>query len=857
MRVRRVLSLATALGLLAAGMSVTATPSLSATKAAVRPVPTDAPSAERALRAASDRPVRIRHDAAGLARSVSAAVGSPVEAPATLADKPAPATAARAHLARYGALFGVRDQARELRGTDVSPVGRDRSAVRFQQTVGGIPVIGGELVTVVDDDGDLLSVTGETARDTTATAVFHVSSAAARATAIRTAARAQKLPASALTAGVAQRWMYDPSLLTPGAPATTHPVWRVEVTAAGHPDVRELVLVDAASGWVSLHYNQTAHVLNQVVCDNANRPNDDYDCRNGRYRRTQTSATYSVPEVNQAFDNTTATSNWYRDMLGVDLTSLIGSDFGDGKKLRSTVRFCPVDELCPWENAFWDGQQMVYGTGFAKADDVVAHELTHGVTEHSPSALAYWYQSGAINESMSDVFGELVDLAHVTSSDTAGVRWKMGEDSDEGPGRDMQDPPNAAWPQPDRMTSGLYDKGLDFDDPDFDNGGVHQNSGIGNKAAYLIVDGTAGEPGGAFNGHSFTGIGATKAAHLYWAAQQLLTPGSDYLDLATTLKQACTAMIGTFGFASPDCASVGEAVAATEMESLVPTVRVPGPPTNFVARGSEGVVELSWGRPAFNQSYRTSYLLTVKPALIIGGEFYVDRTVIGGFLDGARPGQTYAFTLRSVSASGTSVPETRTLRGTSVTLATPSAVTYGSAARMTGTLTQRSPTQPLAGRTVLLLRRYVGSSTVVQVASVRTASNGAFAFTYSPGHQAVFFSAFPSELTTHMGVSSARHTVDVRQKVSLALSDRDVRVRTPVTFRGGVTPARPGGTVSLQRWDGGWQTVTTGRLSSTGRYSITYAPRSTRDQDWRVLVPAWSAKHLAAGGSLARRLVVR
>ena len=60
---------------------------------------------------------------------------------------------------------------------------------------------------------------------------------------------------------------------------------------------------------------------------------------------------------------------------------------------------------------------MVYGNGFAAADDVVGHELTHGVTEFS-SHLFYYQQSGAINESMSDVFGEYIDLVNGAGTDT-------------------------------------------------------------------------------------------------------------------------------------------------------------------------------------------------------------------------------------------------------------------------------------------------------------------------------------------------------------------------------------------------------------------------------------------------------
>ena len=70
---------------------------------------------------------------------------------------------------------------------------------------------------------------------------------------------------------------------------------------------------------------------------------------------------------------------------------------------------------------------MVYGDGFAAADDVVGHELTHGVTDFS-SHLFYYQQSGAINESMSDVFGEFIDLTNAPAPTRAAVRWKLGED---------------------------------------------------------------------------------------------------------------------------------------------------------------------------------------------------------------------------------------------------------------------------------------------------------------------------------------------------------------------------------------------------------------------------------------------
>ena len=91
------------------------------------------------------------------------------------------------------------------------------------------------------------------------------------------------------------------------------------------------------------------------------------------------------------------------------------------KKLASTVRFCyatPAEGACPYANAFWNGTQMFYGDGFAVADDVVGHEMTHGVIDQY-SELFYWGQSGAMNESIADIMGEIIDHRNGTDDDVA------------------------------------------------------------------------------------------------------------------------------------------------------------------------------------------------------------------------------------------------------------------------------------------------------------------------------------------------------------------------------------------------------------------------------------------------------
>ena len=93
-----------------------------------------------------------------------------------------------------------------------------------------------------------------------------------------------------------------------------------------------------------------------------------------------------------------------------------------------------------------------------------------------------------------------------------------------------------------------------------DNGGVHRNSGVGNKTAYLIA------AGGQFNDQDVDGIGVEKTARLYYLVMsEWLTSASDYLDLGDALEGACADLVDSYGFTTSDCTAVGHAVAATQL----------------------------------------------------------------------------------------------------------------------------------------------------------------------------------------------------------------------------------------------------------------------------------------------------
>lgn len=177
-----------------------------------------------------------------------------------------------------------------------------------------------------------------------------------------------------------------------------------------------------------------------------------------------------------------------------------------------------------WRNAFWNGDQMVYGQVLFEGKllsicvdlDVVAHEMFHGVTD-STARLEYANQPGALNESYSDIFGVIV--ANFGKTDAGTWNWKLGErlDTDGKPFRDMSDPTMLG--QPAHMKD--FRKLPNTRNGDY--GGVHTNSGIHNKVAYLMLTGK-GEGGK-------TALTPQEvAAIFYLAVTQRLSRTSQFVD---------------------------------------------------------------------------------------------------------------------------------------------------------------------------------------------------------------------------------------------------------------------------------------------------------------------------------------
>jgi Zn-dependent metalloprotease len=220
-----------------------------------------------------------------------------------------------------------------------------------------------------------------------------------------------------------------------------------------------------------------------------------YDAENGTSLpgilvRSEGEPPHADIAVNEAYDGVGATYDLFYEVY--DRNSMDDQ----GMPLESTVHFD-----INYDNAFWNGERMIFGDGYGQlfnrftiAIDVIGHELTHGITQYE-AKLVYKNESGALNESFSDVFGSLVKQRSLNqTADQAD--WLIGEGilaptvegialrSMKEPGTAYNDPILGRDPQPRHYAARYRGRG--------DDGGVHINSGIPNYAFYLAANAIGG-----------------------------------------------------------------------------------------------------------------------------------------------------------------------------------------------------------------------------------------------------------------------------------------------------------------------------------------------------------------------------
>jgi Zn-dependent metalloprotease len=240
--------------------------------------------------------------------------------------------------------------------------------------------------------------------------------------------------------------------------------------------------------------------------------------------------------VNRAFDGLGTTREFYKDIF--DRNSVDNQ----GMRLEGYVHYD-----VGFNNAFWDGREMIFGDGdgqiftdFTKSIDVIAHELTHGVTQFT-AGLEYHDQSGALNESISDVFGSLVKQWSLNQT-AQEADWLIGADimapgmagqalrSMKAPGTAYNNDTLGKDPQPDNMNRYVQLPNTQAGD----NGGVHINSGIPNKAFYLSAVGIEGDSWEA-------------PGHIWYESLKASNPSTQFQDFADTTFAKAGDLFGAGG----------------------------------------------------------------------------------------------------------------------------------------------------------------------------------------------------------------------------------------------------------------------------------------------------------------------
>jgi len=534
------------------------------------------PGAVARLRAAAGPGATIRlHPATGTVRWAAFPTGR-VTPPSGV--RGAEATAA-GFLAGHGAAFGARPEELVYTGRRADPLGGLH--LRYLQEYRGVPVWGAELRVHLDQLDRVYAVNGLFVPKLDLDPHPRWDRASAERVAAATVAAVGSTRGARPAAVVeASRLAVFRSGLARGVPGSDHLTWAVEITVPEFGG-RELVFVDAHTLKVVHRIDLLRQALSRRVYDSTPEPGNLIWEEGDAYPYGGAHA----EEVNALIDGAGDTYRFFNTLSGGVYDGWDGSG-----SVWDSVVLDELDPTCP--NAFWDGVSTNVCPG-TTADDVIAHEWAHAVTE-SGSNLIYEWQPGALNESFSDVWGELVDRLNGVGTDlpepprsdgscaVAGgdpfgdesYRWLIAEDADAlGVIRDMWNP--SCFFDPDRVSSDAYHC------DESDSGGVHINSGVPNHLFALLVD------GGVFNGGTIAGIGIDRAAAIWWRAQTLYeVPTTDFSDHADSLEQACEDLIGqpiwvpdpTAG--SPvqsaatidagHCAALADAVAAVELRSLPP-----------------------------------------------------------------------------------------------------------------------------------------------------------------------------------------------------------------------------------------------------------------------------------------------
>lgn len=492
---------------------------------------------------------------------------------AKIAAGASPAEAALAFITANHELFRLNNPATELQSESVIRTGDGSSHVTFDQYYNGTPVDGQRLVVHYDSNGVPYAVNGRYAPTPSTVSLGNLAITSDRAVELTTANLSGKTPFSSLGAFAKIIGYTGPEsqLVVWINPKTEEPraAWKVTI----RPNLREcwLTYIDASSGAVLEAYNvnprETAtgiDLLGQQRTFQVKKNGSVYSMTDAESNVTTYDARGKVLTSDQdVVLVTSADLNSWADPTAVSahanmraVYDFYSESFGrkgiDDNNMETPVVIHFTEDGNPFDNAFWAGEYMAFGdaTPYASALDVVAHETTHGVVSKTVG-LEYKFQSGALDESLADFFGCMVD-----------PDWQMGEDLPNGALRDAENP--AANNLPADMTD--Y-RDLSFDT---DEGGVHINMTIPLRAYMFFTK----------------EIGREKSAVIMYRVleNRYLTPESQFIDMRLAVIQSATDL---YGAESDEVASVKKAFDAV---GIVGQEATPPPADNPPAEGDQYIV---------------------------------------------------------------------------------------------------------------------------------------------------------------------------------------------------------------------------------------------------------------------------
>ena len=458
----------------------------------------------------------------------------------------------------FGEALGLNLDRVELKVQKTSTDRYGKTHLHFQQNINDIEVFGGDLRLHFDENQKLTAVNGVFIPDLYVSPTPAISTSKAAELALNIVNAQMEDYATVPSFVHSNELKYFKKGLVYNQSGENHLVYHLEVR--NDANVREYLFIDGHTGKLVQQFTGMPHAMHRRIYegDLSTEVWNEGDAFPGSLTSWQENEVITSEDVYNFFNN------------AFGFASYDGAD----AEMRTINNNPNVN--CP--NATWNGSTANYCDGTA-TDDVIGHEWGHAYTEYTNN-LIYAWQSGALNESYSDIWGETIDLLNgyedegedlsLRTACSSSIRWRMGEDATAFGGaiRDMYDP--TCNGDPGKVSDTNYHCGTG------DSGGVHSNSGVNNHLYMLLVD------GGVYNGQTITGIGFTKAAHIFWRSQSVyLTNTSNFIDQANCLTIACQDLLGIdleglsmdATAAGPsgqiitaaDCQELADAIAAVEM----------------------------------------------------------------------------------------------------------------------------------------------------------------------------------------------------------------------------------------------------------------------------------------------------